>query len=370
MQKKIDESLNSRNLKGSKLERDAHQFLWDLGYLVFPRLTLYAVRYKYVNNQESIDKLEVTDLDLYGVLFGKYLEKNSFIIDCKHRSEPIFSQILRCKGISIILGVKHLLILRESVPETVQQFADKFDIRLLSISGFLKNFKERHIGSFSLETYIKIQELSRYQDKSSKEYKVKFTSCFLETNSFKRIKLLRVIYNNIKVDIEKTKNPKLLELKSYITLQIFLLTLVTIADIASQTIHLSTYHFKDYIDIKLIGEPEFKKEFFAKIRAIEEGVEINSHMIPLKEITPTYSESLKNIVKNFQNNATLVQKYLRFIDFIIHEYYLHKKEIIDNDLKTEFGKIDRTLFANWNLKCLELLDDQKTYPLFLSELLT
>lgn len=370
MQKRIDKNFHNEIIKGLKLERDAHQFLWDLGYLVFPRLTLYAIRYKYTDNKESIDKIIVTDLDVFGVLFGNFLEKNSFIIDCKHRSEPIFSQILRSKGISAILEVNNLLILRESVPETVQQFAEKFGIRLLAVSEFVKKIKKRQKGSFNLKTYLKIEEIFNNQDRASKNYEVKFSNCFLEKDSFKRIKILRVLYNSIKEDIKSTtKDTRLLKLKSYILLQIILLTLVTIAEIANETIHLSSYHFKDYIDIKLIGDPEFKKEFFAKIRAIEEGIDPKSQIIPLKEIAPTFSDSLKELVKEFHNNAEIVQKYLRFVDFLIHEYFLHEKKINYGELEEEFGNINKELFASWNLKCLEILDDKKVFPIFLSELL-
>ena len=64
----IKESLTNGN-KGLELERNAHQFLWDHGYLVFPRLKIYATRYK---TSGTLEKLDVTDLDCYGILFGEY----------------------------------------------------------------------------------------------------------------------------------------------------------------------------------------------------------------------------------------------------------------------------------------------------------
>jgi len=370
VQKKIINGLSDETKKGFELERNAHQFLWDLGYLVFPRRKLYAIRYKFGNYGESIDKMMVTDLDTFGILFGRFLEKKTFLIDCKHRSEQIFSQILRSKGISTILEINFLLILRESVPETVQQFADNFSIRLQAISSFEKAIKKREKGSFSLKSYIKIHELLKFQNKTTKEFTMKLSNSFLEENPFQRIKLLRIVYNDLKNHISSINENHQKDLSKYILLQTFQYSLIAIADMASQTIHLSEYHFKDYISLKLIGNIEFKRELFAKIRAIEEGIEVkNDEINLLKELSPTYSDQVKELVNQFRKKPHYVQKYLRFVDFIIHEYYLFNEKLEEKDLINELEEIDRELFGKWNIKCLEILDDEKKYPLFLSELL-
>jgi len=371
VQKKIIENKKEDNYKGRLLERDAHQFLWDLGYLVFPRIILYAIRHKISDFGENIDKITITDLDIYGILFGRFLEKNTFLIDCKHRSEQIFSQILRCKGISTILGINNLLIIRNSVPETVQQFADNFNIRLLNITEFSKRIKKREKGSFNSKTYVKIDNLFQNMDKSSKTFEVTLSNSYLETDPFKRIKILRNLYNLIKHEINHSKKEELSELKNYQILQVFQFALVAITEIASQTIHLSSYHFKDYIDLKLIGNLEFKKKIFSKINIIEEAINHEKKQsIPLKILTPSYSDQINELVNEFRLKPYLLQKYLRFIDFIIHEYFIHKKEINDIEIKKEFGTVNRNLFAKWNVKCLEILDDDKLYPIFLTQFLS
>lgn len=370
-QKKIINGIDDVLQKGFELERNAHQFLWDLGYLVFPRINLYAIRYKFGDYGESIDKLMVTDLDIYGIFFGSFLERKTFLIDCKHRSEPIFSQILRSKGTSTILGINLLLILRESVPETVQQFSDNFDIKIQAISSFEKTIRKREKGSFSSKTYIKIHELLKFQNKTIKEYIMKLSNSFLETNPFQRIKLLRNIYNDLKNHLNSVTDTQQKDLGKYILLQTFQYSLVSIADMASLTIHLSKYHFKDYISLKLIGNIEFKRELFARIRAIEEGTEVKKEDINLlEELAPTYSDQIKELVNQFRKNPHKVQKYLRFVDYIIHEYYLFNKKLEEKDLFNEIGEVERELFGNWNIKCLEILDDEKKYPIFLSTLLS
>ena len=370
VQKKIGNDLSDDIEKGFELERNAHQFLWDLGYLVFPTINLYAIRYRFGDYGESIDKMIVTDLDTFGISYGKFLEKRTFFIDCKRRSEQIFSQILRCKGISTLLGFDFLLILRESVPETVQQFADNFNIRLKAISSFEKSIRKREKGSFSLKSYKKVHEMFKFQNSYTREFIMKLSNSFLENNPFQRIKLIRIVYNDLKKHFNNLNDNKQKELCKYILLQTFQISLIAIADIASKTIHLSEYHFKNYIGFKLIGNIEFKKKLFAKIRVIEEGIELQDNNINyIKELSPTYSKQIKELVFQFRKNPNYVQKYLRFVDFLIHEYYLFEKKLEEREIKIEIGEVDREIFGKWNIKCLEILDKEKTYPLFLSELL-
>ena len=67
--------------------------------------------------------------------------------------------------------------------------------------------------------------------------------------------------------------------------------------------------------------------------------------------------------------VVILDPYL-FNDFIIHHYFLQSKKFNDTEIKKEFGNTNRILFSNWNKKCLELLDENKKYPIFLIELLT
>ncbi len=163
------------------------------------------------------------------------------------------------------------------------------------------------------------------EDKKSKE--------ILEKDPFKRIKILRNLYNLIKDDIKHQKDEKFVELKYYQILQVFQFSLITNAEMASQTIHLSSYHFKNYISLKLIGNLEFKKQIFSKIKIIEEGVNHEKKQpIPLNTLTPSYTDQINELVNEFRQKPYLVQKYLRFIDFIIHEYFIHKKTINEIEL--------------------------------------
>lgn len=375
-QKKLNDGLPASVIKGLILERDAHQFLWDLGYLVFPRLTLYAIRYKKREEndkevEDSLEKLVVTDLDCYGISFGEFLEEKSFLIDCKHKSDNVFSQIFKLKGISEFLRIKNLLILRDSVPETVEQFADKFNVRLISNSSFRKKFNRREKGSFSLRVYKKILNFHKGSDSKTHELIARFSNCFLERNPYQRIKKLRVLYNELKPNLISSNNEKEIKLNHYLILRIFLYTLVTIAQIASNTIHLSLNHFNGFIEQKLIGDIDFKKKFFGIIKEIQDSINPNGQEIkPVHDLTPSFTPSLKNLVKKFHKDPKFVQIFLRYNDFIIHEYYLFKKEINFNETKGEFGDINRDLFGEWNINCLEILDKEKKYPVFLIKLLT
>jgi vacuolar-type H+-ATPase subunit I/STV1 len=121
----------------------------------------------------------------------------------------------------------------------------------------------------------------------------------------------------------------------------------------------------------LIGDIDFKKRFFNIINDIQGNLTTsNQKFNPLQELIPSFTDTLKTLVKNFHQNSKIVQKFLRFNDFIIHEYYLLKNEIDFKEINEEFGDINRNMFGKWNLKCLEILDKEKNYPIFLIKLLS
>ena len=171
--------------KGQVLEKKAHQFLWELGYLVFPNLNLYATR---TRGSGTIDFLFVTDLDCIGFNFGNFLEKKCFLIDCKHRNEKIFSQLLRTKGLISLLDIDELLILRSSVPATVQEFAKVHNIRLMNNSAFESNIIERNIGVFNINTTLKVSEYITQLDSDGKNILQLLDSQFLKQDNFDNLK--------------------------------------------------------------------------------------------------------------------------------------------------------------------------------------
>ena len=363
-------NLTERDIKGLELERDAHQFLWDNGYLVFNRLNLYAIRFKYKDQRESIERLEVTDLDCYGIHFGNYLEQKSFLIDCKHRSGNIFPHILQIKGISSILGVDNLLILRESVSETVQQFGDKFNIRILPNKSFRKKLEKRGRGSFHLGVYKKLFAYNNKKTSSLIDIEAKFSNCILEVIPYQRIKKIRILYNEIK-KLKSYNNEKTeFSLEAYFLFRTFLYSLVTIAEIASLTIHQSNQHFNDFIELNLIGDYEFKKKILNEINKMAGNDLSKDKYNPIKILTPTFTKPLKELVMDFHKNSEKVQIFLKYNDFMFHEYMLLDKKVDNEEIHNEFGKIDKALFAKWNLKCLEILDQEKTFPIFIVKLLT
>ena len=129
-------------------------------------------------------------------------------------------------------------------------------------------------------------------------------------------------------------------------------------------------------ELKLFIDSESLQKIFlvngtSKINIIEEGVNHKKkRSIPLKILTPTYSDQVNKLVNEFRQKPFLVQNYLRFIDFIIHEYYIYNREIDNTEIKKEFGEINRNLFAKWNISCLEIIDDDKIYPTFLTKFLS
>lgn len=348
-------------MKGKILERDAHQFLWDLGYLVFPRLMIYATTIK---SSKSIAQRSITDLDALGIKFGSFLEKTSFLVDCKHRSGGVFSQALKVLGLASMLKLDNTLVVRSSIDVPTQRFSELFGVRLVNKSQLQKMIRFREKGSFSLSAYKTIDELEKSFSAFQKSVYVRASNAFVNPDPYQRMKNLRVLYQETKRDIDRTFENKNAELLVY---RLFQYSQLAIIEMASETNHLSDHHFDNYLLSKIIGDADFK------IRALERmaigtnpGAEIS---ITREDLSPSYYESLKNLVSEIRNNPNIVQPYLRYTDLVIHQFGLPSIPINQKEVEDEIDYVDRTLFSEWNRTLMQIMDDQKTPPPFIIKLL-
>ncbi len=344
------------------LERDAHQFLWDLGYVVFPRLKIYATK---IRGTKTIEAMEVTDLDVYGIRFGPYLEKENFLIDCKHRSEGVFSQIIKSIGIASLLNIKNLLIIRESVKESVQRFSELFDFKLVNINEFRKRIRIREKGSFSRSSYSIVSDCESNLTRTGRTILARLSNAFVDPNPYRRFKSLRILYEEAKRELEGTLLENAIKLLLF---RIFQITSVSLAEMASDTVHLSKFHFRNYLQSKMIGNIEFKLRAFERLASPDILDTLSKN--DLSPLNPTYFDTLKESVNQLRLNSHCVQLYLRYNDFIIHSYGLNDANPQWNEIKAELGDVPRDLFSKWNHLVLQLLDDDKTFPSFLVKLLT
>ncbi|MHA1866718.1 MAG: hypothetical protein ACTSXD_01485 [Candidatus Heimdallarchaeaceae archaeon] len=349
--------------KGKILEKKAHQFLWDQDYLVLPNLYLYATR---TTGTGNIDFQYITDLDCFGFKFGKFLERNTFLIDCKHSNEKIFTQILRTQGIVSLMNINDSLILRDSVPATIQEFAEKFSIRLMANKFFEKKIIERNIGSFNQKAILKIADYQSEMNAQEKKIMKILESQLLDETYFDNLKQLRRIYNDLKKNLPNLEKDTVTTSKEYVFLKIFQNGILMLANIASQLIHLSDYHLKEFVNTKILGDIFFKK--FVIKQFTEDEKETNEI---LKDLKPDYTNTLILLIKDIIENASLVNDYLRYNDLIIHEFVIfNNPKINKSKIEKEIKNIDILKFTEWNLHALSVLDKDKNYPVFLVKYLT
>jgi hypothetical protein len=345
------------------LERDAHQFLWELGYLVFPTFRIHATR---MTGAERVISKEITDLDVFGIRYSQFLEKETFLINCKHRSsERVFGQALKALGIADILNINHLLIVRKSIDETVQRFSELFKVKLVNQEELVSRIKPRDAGSFSSGSHELHKKLFSELNKEQKSIEVRATNAFVDPDPFRKFKTLRLLYNKAKIECSETLSSIYLQ---YLLYRLIQFAQVAVVEIASETIHLSKHHFENYVLTKMIGDIPFK------LRVLEQmniGEENNPRKrISIEDLHPSYFPPLKELVDRLRRKSHEAQKYLRYNDFIIHEFGVTNTKIDWIQISKEIGTPSRQDYSKWNLLLLEALDEEKVYPSFILELLT
>jgi len=348
-------------VEGEALERDAHQFLWDLGYLVLPRLTIHATTI--VGSKKVVDKT-ITDLDAYGIRFGPYLERDTFLVDCKHRSEGVFSQALQALGVASLFGVKNLLVVRSSVDVPTQRFSELFGVRLVQVSEFRRRVKPRQAGSFSEDAHRLVRSLEDTCNGFQKAISYRASNAVVDPDPYRRLKSLRMLYQEVKRDLARTFSNSSSQLLMY---RLFQYSQLALAEIAAESIHLSRYHYDRFLLSKTVGDMDFKMRAFERIaRATNPDMEVSLEAV---DLAPSYLDMLRNLVDEMRENPWIVQEYLRYTDLVIHQFGLPSIPIDMKSVKDEIPYADRGLFSKWNLNMMQVLDEEKSPPGFMIELL-
>ena len=348
-------------MKGELLERDAHQFLWDLGYLVLPRLTIHATTIK---SSKAIADKTITDLDAYGIRFGPFLEKATFLVDCKHRSEGVFSQALKALGVASLFEIDNILIVRSSIDVPTQRFSELFGVRLVNISEFRKRITPRQTGSFSENAYKMVTSLEKAYNGLQRSVDVRASNALVDPEPYRKLKSLRILYQEVKKDLARTFENKSSELLMY---RLFQYSQLAIIEIARETIHLSKYHYRNFLLSKIIGDVNFKIKAFERMaRVTKPDAEIS---LKPEDLAPSYFEELRTLIDDMHKHPYLVQEYLRYTDLVVHQFGLPSKAIVQKVVETEIPNADRKMFSKWNLSILQILDEEKSPPSFMIKLL-
>lgn len=341
--------------KGKSLERQSHKFLWHLGYL--PRAGV-SFAFEEVPTKTTVPRFEeATDLDCLGYRFDGYLNLTRFLIDCKHRSEGVLKQILRNKGIQSIFSIDHVLLLRSSLSIHHKQFANEHGLSLMRVKDLLERCKKLpEFGSFSMETY---EKLERFENSLTSDLKrsvlFPMRNTFLVSDPFDRTKrLVSLSYRAQGNILEKEIAGDVINPKKWLLYELLENLALTIAEVSGWIIDSSPSLAKRDLTTKLAGDIEFKKSILRRIETSEYANSMTFEAfseIPLDLFSPTYTDEMYKVVKFLTNRPHMATKYLRALNFVVHEFILHQKPVnmklvmntigIDESTYEEFGQLNK-----------------------------
>jgi len=343
--------------KGIDLERLAHKYLWYSGY--YPKVRIKFSFTEIIDEKSKTRYGEVTDLDCLGYSFDSFLNCQKFLIDCKHRGEGIFNQILRNKGLQSILAIQNVLLLRSSVRLKHKQFANRYGIKIMKIDDLTSHVYGRpDLGAFRKEVYEKKETLEKNLKKEFKnDILFPMQNTFLTSDPFDRVKrLISISFKLVGSMKDKELHSDIISPKTWILYELLENIALSSIEIAGSCIDSTPSQTKRDLQYKIVGDFEFKKSILHKIGKTDLGNEMmfESHKgIPLATFCPTYTDKLYEVIKYFVDRPYYATRYLRCLNFVINEYVINNEPIdrgyvqklfkIKEEVYNDFGEINKRL---------------------------
>ena len=316
-----------KNTEGMELERLAHKFVWNLGYLPQSRARLW---FEDVEEQTTKLRFEgATDIDVLGFHYDPFLQESRMMIDCKHESEGVLSQLLRCTGLRYAFNLNHVLILRTKAGSRHRAFADARGLRLMQINHFIELIsKYDDLGSFLWSSYEKVEAMNNdlpREFKSSVAFPLDNT--LLTIDPFRRIKELASIIN---YGVAQTPDNEITSAsmtpRKWILFRAFSELARSTVEISGRLISAPPSQLKHDLQVRLIEDVEFKKAILQKIQtATDQPLSATGGTIPIAELAPTYTDRLYEAIKLEIANCRKANSFLRLLDLILHQFILMDK---------------------------------------------
>ncbi|MHC4479189.1 MAG: hypothetical protein ACYTEL_26505 [Planctomycetota bacterium] len=356
---------------GLELERKSHQFLSELGYFVIPRLRIFNVGFR---EETDLSYEELTDIDLYGVKFDKFLNKTSIIVDCKLKSGGFNKQILSNVGIKKIIEPSFFYMIRQlPMRAETRRLADLYGIKI-----FEKKFIEKNInpsldfGSFKIASYEKICEMMKNKDSYGKSlisdvlFPLQHTIAIKD--EFKRLIKSISVFSNLK-DMKPSNDNK--PLWEYLVMSSFQVIFLNLIEISTKLVESPSKFLRNEILFGLNPEYDFKMKMIENLNRIDAGKQGGKKgKITLTDISPTNSEEIITSIRNIIKESKYIQKLLLFNDFIIHELLLHGKRPDIKQLMKQFNlsRSEVYVFSKLNKSVINAITFKENIPPVLLDL--
>ncbi len=321
---------------GYELERECHQMLHELGYFVLPGLRLFGT----FSQKEKSRYGELADIDLYGVRFDRFLDKTCFIIDCKDGGSGLSNDVLNNAGLKKVIGASFLYMVRKMpVKAETKRLAELNGIKMVDkkfIGGSIKIKKP--FGSFSAESYSRVAGLLAGNDSEGKrivsEFLFPLEHKLTIADLYQRLVKSLMLFSRLKDEKVTAKNNDLFDYAVLISYQLLLLNMI---EISGGLINCSGRNIRKEVLVGLNPEYDFKMKMVELLNRMgtKEGGETGSK-VDISDISPTNTDEIVVSVKRIIRWAGNVQQLLRFNDYVIHQYLIHKKRPDFNEICKRF----------------------------------
>lgn len=313
--------------KGRELERKAHKFLWYLGYLPQSGNKFW---FEEIEEDTSVTRFEeASDLDALGIRFDGFLNQQRVMVDCKHESEKILTQMLRCKGTQVALGIDDALLLRTKVGQQHRRFADQQGLRLMKIDDFEQLLEgRRDIGSFSVDAYERSLDFMRGLPRDfNREVTFPLGTSILTRDPFERVKdLVRVFDSGLHLTPVTEQRSDFISPRTWVLLKVFSAIALAVVECSSHLVQSPASQLKADLQIRISGDVEFKRSLIKRLKAIDQQGHLDEGgSLTIGDLAPTYTGALYEAIKTSVNSSGQMQNNLRFLDLVLHGYLLMDK---------------------------------------------
>lgn len=117
---------------------------WALGYV--PLLNVPILLPESTSNRAGI---ELTDADVFGVMFSPNGEVSRILIDCKTTEGRAVDRVLWVKGLHTFLSINQLYLFKKKIPNNARWLAEKLDVNCLDEDELI--LLEEHLGLHRLK---------------------------------------------------------------------------------------------------------------------------------------------------------------------------------------------------------------------------
>lgn len=337
--------------KGRELERKAHKFLWYLGYLPQSGSKFW---FEEIEEETSATRFEeASDLDALGIRFDGFLHQQRVMVDCKHESEKVLTQMLRCKGTQVALGIDEILLLRSKVGQRHRRFGDQMGLRLMKVDDFEQLLTGRQdLGSFSVDAYERALDFSKGLPRDfKKEVSFPLGNGLFTRDPFERVKdLVRVFDSGLQLTPVTEQRSDKVTPRTWALLTVFQAIALTVVECASHLVQSPSTQIKADLQVRIAGDVEFKRSLIKRLKAIDRQQSLDGGgSLTIGDLAPTYTDALYEAIKASVDSSGQMQNNLRFLDVVMHGYLLLDKraQVKQAAVDAGFGSEDVQAFRRW-----------------------